>query len=207
MKRKNSRTRKTSKRVIRFRMKNLSYLAHHPDRRCVKVSQENGDYFPESILNEKNPVTRDEKKKVYMELRHSLQLQKKRGNCQSEPNILKLSKSLGLFPEDYERQDDEARAWETVWAAHCEKREAKKCRHAIRRMKKKGLLKPMLYTDYLRAQAKAGGFKSAAVKRKAVRKHAIVRTTFRVAVKTKNGEIKMNRFGLPVYRRVMQTVH
>lgn len=104
----------SKKKVLVFKMRNLSFLSQNPDRRLHKLEEEKGGYFPPHIRQIADPVQREEMMVAYSELASSLQMQRryKKHNCQAEPSLIKLSKKLGLFPERYTTNDPEVKLWE-----------------------------------------------------------------------------------------------
>jgi hypothetical protein len=161
--------------VIRMRMKNLSYIAHNPDKVVQKNQEFNGDWFPPHIVAINDPFEREDAMKMYMELHHGLKLQKKyKHSCQSEMTILKLSRRLGLFPTIDPAHKREFKRWDAKMKFLARKKAERKAKFQLAR-RKPVTHKP--YTFLLLQQAKAGGFKPAVRIRKPIRKEARVKVS------------------------------
>jgi hypothetical protein len=159
--------------VIRIKWKNSRFRTLHPEKTVPLAEEYKGDYFPPEILAIKHPFKKQEAMKSYMELHHGLRLQKKyRHSCQSEMNLLKLSRNLGLAPSEDPAQKREFRRWaKQMKAIKLEKLKKKQERKNKRRKVKKHLP----YTALLALQAKEMGFEGIKYTGRKVRKHARVK--------------------------------
>lgn len=99
--------------LIRVKRNNQAFLKKRELPAFSDLVEYRGEYFPRKIMEVQDVRMRKEMMKLYSRLMSGLKLQKRyrKNNLQKEPELLKLSKWLGLFPEHYTDQDPETKAW------------------------------------------------------------------------------------------------